>query len=252
MIGGFSPRVGNGNGDNRRNQSRKRKGGNVARKRRKRRWSRRRNLTAQPNEVLGDGNADELTLARHIVIGQAADKAVNRVEDEFEANHAAGRIVTAGKGEAMNNGTGANGTASNAPPAGAIEVPIRNRIGRQAQRRLENWIETVWQTVEKDRPTRDALARQAILALGFPISIGNVTGAIKAIGKQLPTPAATMRGVKNAAERKRYRFAVLVAQVESMRQEMGAKPLPEWYGMLSDMRERIDKGNVAPGIALPV
>jgi hypothetical protein len=196
-------------------------------------------------------------LARHIVIGQAADKAADVLENRFEALHAAGATRPAGKGEAMSgtasNGTGANGTVEGraAPPAGAIEVPNRNRIGRPAQRRLENWIETVWPSVEKDRPTRDGLARQAILALGFPVSIGNVSGAIKALGKTLPTPAATVRGAKTATERKRYRFAVLVAQIESMRQEIGAKALPEWLGVLRDMRERIDKGSLAPELRLP-
>lgn len=191
----------------------------MARKRRKRRWVRRRNRTAQPDEVLGDDNAGALALARQIVIGRAADKAADVLENRFEAEHSAGRIAPAGKGngEVMGNGTGENGTAAKPPPAG------RSVLNRAQERKLEDWLSSQWDRIAGERPTVKVAAEQATAALGFTVSPGNVRGAVKTIEKDWPIPACRNAGGAGTRKRQiRTLTAQLVALLDSWDTEMAS------------------------------
>jgi hypothetical protein len=108
-----------------------------------------------------------------------------------------------GKAQTMENGR--NGVAAKAN--------VRNLLNRQHERKLEDFIWSQWERIESERPTKEAFAEQATVALGFKVSGGNVGGSCRAIERIWPMPKRTG---DSGAGTKAARLRTMVAQIASM------------------------------------
>lgn len=95
----------------------------------------------------------------------------------------------------------------------------RHLLSRPQQRQLEDWLVSVWEYIEKTKPTRERAAEDANKALGFKVTGGNVFGAARAIGKRFPFPKGT--GLRKSSMR---RTATLADAVMRLYQSMGETP----------------------------
>lgn len=84
------------------------------------------------------------------------------------------------------------------------------RHNRQESRRIEDWIFSQWERIEKERPTRDELASQASKALNLKMTRSIISSATEAIGKEYPQLKRRGQTVRtmNGTTRKRWRIVV--------------------------------------------
>lgn len=79
----------------------------------------------------------------------------------------------------------------------------KNRLTRQESRRLEDWILSQWDRIEKERPNRAELSKRAGGELSIVVTPGNLSSAVDAIGREYPRPHRDGSG-KVAASRRRW------------------------------------------------
>lgn len=118
----------------------------------------------------------------------------------------------------------------------------RNLLARPQERRLEDWISTQWDRVEAERPTRETFSIQATTAIGFHVSVGNISSAVKVIGKEWPTPKHA-NGDRGAGTKLR-RMRVVVQQLKDLLADIGELPNPEFRAICEEMA-------LLPGGTLP-
>jgi len=88
-----------------------------------------------------------------------------------------------------------------------------NKLSRQMNRQIENWLLESWEGITREGEGQKQAAAAAAIELGFPVTLGNIQGAVRALDLEWPSRRAE-------GQRQRHADDNLAERVESLRTDL--------------------------------
>ena len=126
----------------------------------------------------------------------------------------------------------APGQDAEVQPVAKGDPPPRRRVNtlpRAKMRALEDWLASAWDVIHRTQPTQGRVAKQATVILGFQITVGNLRGAVIALGKRWPASAAA--AVYCQTDQLRRGQRLLAGHLLAIIERLGLQPPADLIGL---------------------